>query len=173
MNEMKKMILATGFVLAAIATQAQNVVVLKSGDRISGKVTSMSNDVVNVTLKSGGTKGYKTDEISLIYFDENLSSKAVQTTANLPTGTITADVPGRKITKNPDIKLLTQDKGIVVVNVVVDKYGRVKKAEPGGEGTNTTSSYLMTKAKQAAEATIFDTDPTYPLETKGTITVVF
>ncbi len=170
---MKKIMLSASLLLAAITINAQNVMVLKSGDRISGKVTSMSNDVVNITPKSGAAKGYKVDEISLIYFDENLTSKAVQTTPNLPAGTITADVPGRKIIKNPDIKLLTQDKGTVVVNVVVDKYGRVKKAEPGGEGTNTTSSYLMTKAKQAAEATIFDTDPTYPLETKGIITVVF
>jgi protein TonB len=170
---MKKIILSAIMISSALFLKAQNVVVLKSGDRISGKVTSMSNDVVNVSLKAGGTKGYKADEISLIYFDENLASKAVETKSNLPSGTVTADVPGRKIVKNPDMKILTQDKGIVVVNVTVDKYGRVIKAEPGAEGTNTTSSYLMTKAKQAAEATIFDTNPTYPLETKGTITVVF
>ncbi|MEO8150183.1 MAG: hypothetical protein ABI723_21295 [Bacteroidia bacterium] len=170
---MKKIILAVIVISSALFANAQNVVVLKNGERVSGKVTSMSNDVVNVSLKAGGTKGYKTDEISLIYFDENLASKAVETKTNLPSGTVTADVPGRKIVKNPDMKILTQDKGIVVVNVSVDKYGRVTKAEPGGEGTNTTSQYLMTKAKQAAEATIFDTNPTYPLETKGTITVVF
>lgn len=170
---MKKLILSAAIIVASLTVKAQHVVVLKSGDRVSGKVTSMSNDIVNVTLKSGGTKGYKMDEISLIYFDENLVSHAVETKTALPSGTVTAEVPGRKIVKNPDMKILTQDKGIVVVNIVVDKYGRVKKAEPGAEGTNTTSQYLLTKAKQAAEATIFDTDPTFPLETKGIITVVF
>lgn len=170
---MKRIILSAAIFFAALNVNAQHAVVLKNGDRVSCKVTSMANDVVNVSLKTGGTKGYKMDEISLIYFDENLTSKAVETKTALPSGTVTANVPGRKIVKNPDMKILTQDKGIVVVNVVVDKYGRVKKAEPGAEGTNTTSQYLLTKAKQAAEATIFDTDPTFPLETKGIITVVF
>ncbi len=170
---MKKLIVTITVLATSVFTYAQNVVVLKNGERANGKVTSMSNDVLNVKLKNGETKNYKVEEISLVYFDENLASKAVETKSNLPSGTVTADVPGRKITKSPTMNILTQDKGVVVVNVVVDKYGRVIKAEPGGEGTNTTSQYLMTKAKQTAEATIFDSQPTYPLETKGTITVVF
>ncbi|HQV00104.1 MAG: hypothetical protein JNK61_12240 [Bacteroidia bacterium] len=171
---MKKIVASVScFALAITLSQAQQLVVLKNGDRIAGKIVSVTNDVVNFATKTDGTKGYKTNEISLIYFDENLVPKAQLSNSKLPSGTVTADVPGRKITKTPDMKILTQDKGIVVVNIIVDKYGRVKKAEPGGEGTNTTSGYLLTKAKQAAEATIFDTDPTYPLETKGTITVVF
>lgn len=170
---MKKIMLSSAALLLIVSVKAQQVVVLKNGERISGKVTSMANDVVNITPKAGGNKSFKADEISIIYFDETLVSKAVETKYNLPSGTVTADVPGRKIVKSPDMKILTQDKGVVVVNVSVDKYGRVIKAEPGGEGTNTTLQYLLTKAKQAAEATIFDTNPTYPLETKGTITVVF
>jgi hypothetical protein len=171
---MKKLVLASACIFGiSTGLRAQQLVVLKNGDRVAGKIISVSNDVVSFATKTQGTKGYKTDEISLIYFDEKLVPQAQLSNSKLPSGSVTADVPDRKITKTPDMKILTQDKGVVVVNVIVDKYGRVKKAEPGGEGTNTTSSYLLTKAKQTAEATIFDTDPTYPLETKGTITVVF
>jgi hypothetical protein len=58
-----------------------------------------------------------------------------------------------------------------VVDVTIDKYGNVIKASPGAPGTTTTSKYLLTKAKQAAESVKFDTSPTMPLETEGTITI--
>ena len=47
------------------------------------------------------------------------------------------------------------------------------KAEAGADGTTTTSNYLLTKAKQAAESAMFDGGTTFPLEQKGTITITF
>jgi hypothetical protein len=80
---------------------------------------------------------------------------------------------GRKLVNQPKVDNLTQEKGIVVVSINIDKYGHVKKAEPGAEGTTTTNNYLLTKAKQAAESAIFDNCPTCPLDSKGTITIIF
>ena len=168
----KKIFMAVAFIGMTSAALAQNMVVLKNGERVKGSVKSVNTGKLILTT-SGGDKTYDVKDISLVYFDETLIPKVQDINNTLPAGTITANVPGRKIVKSPDIKLLSQDKGIVVVNVSVDKYGHVMKAEPGAEGSNTTSSYLMTKAKQAAEGTQFDSNPTYPLETKGTITVVF
>ncbi len=65
------------------------------------------------------------------------------------------------------------EKGIVVVEITINKYGNVIKAVPGIEGSTTTSNYLFTKAKQAAQSVMFDTGPTMPLEQKGTITITF
>ena len=80
---------------------------------------------------------------------------------------------GRKMTKQPTVSNLTMEKGLVVVDITINKYGNVIKAEPGAEGTTTTSQYLLTKGKQAAESAAFDTGPTMPLEQKGSITITF
>ena len=82
-------------------------------------------------------------------------------------------MPGRKLNRQPKIDNLTMEKGIVVIAITINKYGNVVKAEPGAEGTTTTSQYLLTKAKQAAESAMFDGGTTFPLEQKGTITVTF
>jgi hypothetical protein len=80
---------------------------------------------------------------------------------------------GRKMLKQPKIDNLTMEKGIVVVEITINKYGSVTKAVPGIEGSTTTSTYLLTKAKQAAESVTFDTSPVMPLEQKGSITITF
>jgi hypothetical protein len=80
---------------------------------------------------------------------------------------------GRKMIKDPKVDNLTMEKGIVVVEITINKYGNVIKAVPGIEGSTTTSSYLLTKAKQAAESVQFDTSPVMPQSQTGTITVTF
>ena len=75
--------------------------------------------------------------------------------------------------KQPKIDNLTMEKGIVVVEITINKYGNVVKAVPGIEGTTTTSNYLHTKAKHAAESVKFDTSPVMPIEQKGTLTIIF
>ena len=168
----KNLISAAALICISTVAISQHMVVLKNGERVKGEVKSINGGKLSFT-SAAGEKSYDVKDISLVYFDETLIPKVQDINNTLPAGTVTANVPGRKIVKTPDIKLLSQDKGIVVVNVSVDKYGHVMKAEPGAEGTNTTSNYLLTKAKQAAEGTTFDSNPTYPLETKGTVTVVF
>jgi hypothetical protein len=80
---------------------------------------------------------------------------------------------GRTITNKPRVDIMTEEHGIVVVDVTIDKYGHVISAVPGAKGTTTDSKYLMTKAKQCAESALYDTKPTYPLKTQGTFTITF
>ena len=87
--------------------------------------------------------------------------------------TVRYKVADRVITKAPRIDNLTQDKGTVVVNISIDKYGHVLKAVPGGVGSTTDNQYLKTKAMQAAESAIFNNVPTAPLEQKGYMIIVF
>ncbi|MEM9023853.1 MAG: hypothetical protein AAGB22_08920, partial [Bacteroidota bacterium] len=79
----------------------------------------------------------------------------------------------RNIIRAPKISVATQDKGIVVVDVVVNRHGNVIRATPGGVGSTTSSEYLYTKAKFAALGALFNEHPTGPLETKGTITITY
>lgn len=74
---------------------------------------------------------------------------------------------GRKVTKVPKIDILTADKGRAVIEFQIDKYGNVTSATAVNETGCTTNTYLLTKAKQAAETTHFDTSPTSPLKQKG------
>ncbi|MEI6522070.1 MAG: hypothetical protein WCO37_01135 [Bacteroidota bacterium] len=80
---------------------------------------------------------------------------------------------GRKVTKVPKIDILTADKGSVVIEFQIDKYGNVTSAAAVNETGCTTNTYLLTKAKQAAETTHFDTAPTSPLKQKGKMVFEF
>ena len=82
-------------------------------------------------------------------------------------------MPGREMTKPPVVNNLTQKKGVVVVEIVIDKYGTIRKATPGAEGTTTTDSYLHTMAQKAAQSARFNNLPNAPLEQTGTITITF
>ncbi len=79
---------------------------------------------------------------------------------------------GRAVLSPPPISKDTQEEGTVVVEITVDKTGKVIKAEPVGRGTNTNSIMLKTKARQAALATKFNVSGEFE-EQKGTLTIVF
>lgn len=165
---MKKLILTVSILSVALASQAQQIFMLRTGEKINGKITGMKGEEFTASV-NGVERTFKFSELQQIVFEKKENGLEAQ----VPSGTMTADVPGRKLLKSPKMQILTQDKGVVVVAVTIDKYGKVKSANPGAEGTNTTSEYLLTKAKQAAEGAVFDTSPTAPLETKGTITIVY
>jgi protein TonB len=82
------------------------------------------------------------------------------------------NLSGRKMLAPPQIKDNSQKQGRVVVDIVVDKSGKVVVATPGGRGSTTTDSYLYTLARQAAIDTRFSASPD-ALQQKGTITFDF
>jgi colicin import membrane protein len=63
--------------------------------------------------------------------------------------------------------------GVVVVEVTVDKSGKVTKATPGVKGTNTLNSALMEAARKAAMSTKFSENSDAPEIQTGTITYHF
>jgi TonB family protein len=72
----------------------------------------------------------------------------------------------------PTLSKDTKEEGKVVVEITVDKNGKVIKADPNGRGTNTQSAMLKAKARQAALATTFNVSGEFE-EQKGTITIIF
>lgn len=80
---------------------------------------------------------------------------------------------GRNARSLPKPKFPGNEAGIVVVEVTVDKYGKVTKAFPGIKGTNTVNTDLLEAARKAALAANFNTDLNAPAFQKGTITYHF
>ncbi len=148
---------------------AQHTVTLKTGEKLDGELQSIQNHQVNFFSK-GTVLTFDLGQISSISFDGPVKSTGAAPTGNKAVSFV---MPGRKLVRQPKIDNLTMERGIVVVEITINKYGNVMKAEPGAEGTTTTSQYLLTKAKQAAESAMFDGGTTLPLEQKGTISIVF
>jgi outer membrane biosynthesis protein TonB len=83
------------------------------------------------------------------------------------------NLAGRSLTRKPNIEDQSRETGRVVVQIVVDRNGRVIKAAPGFKGTNITSNTLWEKAKQGALETRFSANPNGPEEQFGTMTFEF
>ncbi|MBS1765464.1 MAG: hypothetical protein JSS90_10910 [Bacteroidetes bacterium] len=171
---MKKIILIGAFCLGSFTIFAQHTLVLKSGEKMNGTLQQVVDNKVSFKFK-GNVMSFPLNEVSSISFSDASNEMKVQESEikNAEVRGVKYEMAGRTLTKQPKIENLTMEKGIVVVEITIDKYGHVTKASPGAEGTTTTSNYLLTKAKQAAESVLFDNCPKCPLETKGTITIPF
>ncbi|MBK6446781.1 MAG: hypothetical protein IPQ03_12555 [Bacteroidetes bacterium] len=182
----KKIIPAIALLASMSTVSAQHVVTMKSGEKMNGTVQSLNNGSVDFLYKGNKMK-LSVSEIYSINFAESEAAKAVSGDMSSSAAPheigekqITAGsylvrykVADRKIAKAPRIDNLTQDKGTVVVDISIDKYGHVIKATPGAPGSTTNNEYLKTKAKQGAESALFDNVPTAPLEQKGYMIIVF
>lgn len=80
---------------------------------------------------------------------------------------------GRSMVKSPTIKDNSQETGKVVVDIIVDKYGKVVRATPGARGSTTASSQLYKIAKEAALNTKFNANPDAREEQQGQMTFIF
>jgi hypothetical protein len=155
-----------------IGANAQHTVVMKDGKKMEGELQSIVDNTVTFFYK-GSNITFHVGEITSIIFDGKIPNGGGSAATPGATKGTSYIMPGRKLVKQPRVDNLTMEKGIVVIAVTINKYGNVIKAEPGAEGTTTTSNYLLTKGKQAAESAAFDGGTTFPLEQKGTITVTF
>ncbi len=86
---------------------------------------------------------------------------------------ISYDLQGRGFQSLPSPKYDYQGEGRVVVEVSVDRSGRVTQAVPGIKGSTTLDEYLLKVAKDAAMLARFDPKPDAPLTQKGSITYNF
>lgn len=82
---------------------------------------------------------------------------------------ISYDLGGRGFQLLPPPKYDYQGEGIVVVEVSVDRSGKVIQAIPGTKGSTTLDEYLVKVAKEAALKARFDPKPDAPEIQKGFI----
>ncbi len=80
---------------------------------------------------------------------------------------------GRSALSLPKPNFPGNEAGTVVVEVTVDKSGKVTKAMPGIKGSNTIDTDLLEAARKAAMSAVFNTDQNAPAFQKGTITYHF
>jgi colicin import membrane protein len=83
------------------------------------------------------------------------------------------NLSGRSAQSLPKPNFPGNEAGIVVVEVTVNKFGKVTEALPGVKGSNTINSDLLQAAKKAALAASFNSDANAPAFQKGTITYHF
>ena len=166
----KTILFSALFTLLLTGVDAQHLIITKSGERMNGEVQRIENNTVSFFHK-GTLLSFQLGQIKSIEFDVEPGGSG----GSVPAGQkgVSFVMPGRKLVKQPKIDNLTMERGIVVVAITINKYGNVIKADPGVEGTTTMSTYLLTKAKQAAESAAFDGGTTMPLEQKGTMTITF
>jgi len=86
---------------------------------------------------------------------------------------ISYSLSGRNARSLPKPSFPGNEAGIVVVEVTVDKNGKVTKALPGIKGSNTVNTDLLEAAKKAAMSANFNTDKSAPAFQTGTITYHF
>jgi colicin import membrane protein len=86
---------------------------------------------------------------------------------------ISFKLQGRRVQLLPIPKYDSQKEGKVVVEVSVDRDGKVIQAVPGVKGSTELDEYLLKVAKEAALKARFDTIPNAPSVQKGTITYNF
>lgn len=157
---------------------SQHTVVLKDGSQKVGEVKSIKGPVLTL-FHNGRPLELLTADVRTIHFYEEGKTAAlpgINQRKKFKTGfkEIEYEMEGRKMIKFPKIGLGTKDEGVVVVEVTIDKYGNVLRADPGAAGTKTTDDkYLFVKAKSACQQAKFDSDPTAPLSTTGKIYVTF
>jgi len=86
---------------------------------------------------------------------------------------VSYDLQGRGFQKLPLPKYDYQGEGRVVVEVSVDRSGKVIQAIPGRTGSTTLDEYLLKVAKDAALQATFKVKADAPEIQKGTITYIF
>ncbi len=177
---MKNIVIILTFFLSNILTSfGQHSVHLKSGVTVNGYVTGITAGVLSLDA-DGKMMTYKVDELKSIDFNAAASiassSSAMEQKFTSSDGLyiVKYQMKGRTVSKPCKIVIGTQDRGTVIVDITIDKYGNVTEAIPGAPGSSTTNdSYLFTKAQKFAQEIKFDNVPTAPLQTKGTVTFTF
>ncbi len=103
----------------------------------------------------------------------SVDSKVRGTGSGLGDKGVSYDLKGRGFQKLPPPRYDYQQEGIVVVEVSVDRSGKVIQANPGVKGSTILDDYLLKVAKEAALQATFDAKPDAPAFQKGTITYNF
>lgn len=86
---------------------------------------------------------------------------------------VSYNLAGRSKISLPKVNDNSKDEGKVVVDIVVDKNGKVVSANGPSRGSTTTNSNLVRKAKEAAMRAVFSASKDGIEEQRGTITFVY
>jgi outer membrane biosynthesis protein TonB len=154
--------------IAETKRKEEEAEVKKLQEDAAKKAQSMWNKTTTNNPGSEGKTGKPGDQ-----GDPNGSKEAKSHIGGSGGDGISHNFSNRRLVSTPTIIDNSQDEGKVVVEIVVDRNGKVIKATPGGIGSGTTSTNLFNKAKNAALKTKFSSNPNAPAEQYGQLTFVF
>jgi len=162
----------------SICINAQHTVVLNSGEKIECIVLALDEDVWDVVYEGNERKIHMKDVSSVFFkeyiaYDGKLIPGGNEKSIVVNGFTVKYKIKDRIFDREPKVSIGSQDKGTVVVDIIVDRYGNVLSAEAGAPGTNTSNNYLYVKAETAAKSAKFDENLKGPLKTEGTITIIY
>jgi hypothetical protein len=80
---------------------------------------------------------------------------------------------GRGFRNRPRVQGNWQESGIIIVEVIFDKYGNYVRATSGVRGTTITNAAMIKAVEEAVRKATIDPDPDGPAEKKGEIRFVF
>jgi len=148
----------------AAEQQRQADIVNRTRNALANAKNSGTNSTSEGVAGGTGNQGSPTGSV-----DSNVRGEG----NGLGTQGISYDLQGRGFRSLPPPKYDYQGEGKVVVEVIVDRTGKVTKATPGIKGSTTLDDYLLKVAKDAALEAKFDALPDAPEIQKGTITYNF
>jgi TonB family protein len=135
----------------------------RTKNALSGKNTATKSAGEGDTT-GAGNQGVKTGNV-----DSNIRGDGT----GLGTGGTSYDLAGRTATSLPPPEYKLQVEGIVVVEITVDRTGKVTAANPGVKGSTTLDENLLRVARAAALLARFDAKPDAQILQRGTITYHF
>jgi len=148
----------------AAEQQRQADIVNRTRNALANAKNSGTNSTSEGVAGGTGNQGSPTGSV-----DSNVRGEG----NGLGTQGISYDLQGRGFRSLPPPKYDYQGEGKVVVEVIVDRTGKVTTATPGIKGSTTLDDYLLKVAKDAALEAKFDALPDAPEIQKGTITYNF
>lgn len=176
---MKKFIAVTALLIIwIVSAYSQHTVVLKSGEKINGVVLELSNDTLMMYADRQEKRIYMA-AISSMFFDEFVpydgAMPSGEPTKRMKSGDYTIEyiMKDRDMITAPVISNATENRGVVVVDIMINRNGNVMKAKSGTTGSTTSNEYLLTKAEFAARGAKFEVSKTGPVEQEGSITITY
>lgn len=139
----------------------------KKEPKVSNSLSEALNTMESSSKSNEGETGKAGDQ-----GDPDGDKKSTNHTGGGNGNGVTFSLAGRSRISTPPITNTSQDEGIVIVDIVVDAFGKVIKASPGGRGSTTTSAKLYALAKSAALKTKFN-GKTGSVDQKGHMKFIF
>jgi len=164
------------FLASSFFSISQHTVVLKTGEKLEGVVMTINNDILSF-YSNQMLQAIELVDVVSIFFNEHIAYDGkfdpTEEVKKIESGKymIQYQMKDRTMVKAPPISNATENKGRVVVDVTIDKYGIVHRAKAGATGSTTSNNYLYIKAEFASKGARFNEHKTGPVESKGTIII--
>lgn len=148
-----------------LAQEMEETISIPKGDikeNTSSQIQTPSNELLDAFAKNENTRSHA----------QNKGGHSIDPGNDGISNGIT-DLAGRELLKKPILNDNSQEAGIVVVKIVVDRSGKVVRAIAGAKGSTTTSQHLNKIAEETATEAVFSPNENAPEEQIGTITFRF